>query len=154
MIFTPPKSMKEIATSPVALPGVSDGGAHTKFITTARYATEMLGYWVREHEIMSLEEAHWRLSYYPAMAAGLKGRGLLAEGVPADVIVYDPHTRQPAPGASLRLPSRRVAAHPEGRWIRPNHRQWQDHLHRRRMHRGHAREAPLARDGLKEESHD
>jgi hypothetical protein len=31
----------------VALPGVSDGGAHTKFVTTARYPTEMLGYWVR-----------------------------------------------------------------------------------------------------------
>ena len=55
-----------------------------------RYPTELLGYWVREHEIMSLEEAHWRLSDYPAMAAGLKGRGFLAEGMPADVIVYDP----------------------------------------------------------------
>ena len=74
MLKTPPEAMKEIATSPVALPGVSDGGAHTKFVTTARYPTELLGYWVREHEIMSLEEAHWRLSYYPAVAAGLKGR--------------------------------------------------------------------------------
>ena len=109
MIFTPPESMKEVATSPVALPGVSDGGAHTKFITTARYATEMLGYWVREHEIMTLEEAHWRLSYYPAMAAGLKGRGLLAEGVPADVIVYDPHTVD-------SLPQERVFDYPAGEW--------------------------------------
>ena len=89
MIETPPESMKEVATSAYALPGVSDGGAHTKFITTARYPTEMLSYWVREHEIMSLEEAHWRLSYYPAMAAGLKGRGYLTEGAPADVVIYD-----------------------------------------------------------------
>jgi N-acyl-D-amino-acid deacylase len=89
MIVTPPESMKEIATSPVALPGVSDGGAHTKFVTTARYPTELIAYWVREHEIMSLEEAHWRLSYYPAVAAGLKDRGYLREGAPADVIVYD-----------------------------------------------------------------
>ena len=66
LLETPPESMKEIATSPVALPGVSDGGAHTKFVTTARYPTELLSLWVREHEIMSLEEAHWRLSYYPA----------------------------------------------------------------------------------------
>ena len=65
MMMTPPESMKEIATSPVALPGVSDGGAHTKFITTARFPTELLSYWVREHEIMSLEEAHWRLSGIP-----------------------------------------------------------------------------------------
>ena len=39
---------------------------------------------------MSLEEAHWRLSAYPAMAVGLKDRGALTEGSPADVIVYDP----------------------------------------------------------------
>ena len=90
LLETPPQSMKEIATSPVALPGVSDGGAHTKFVTTARYPTELaLRYWVREHEIMSLEAAHWRLSGYPALAAGLKGRGYLREGAPADVIVYD-----------------------------------------------------------------
>ena len=89
MLETPPESMKEIATSPVALPGVSDGGAHTKFVTTARYPTELISYWVREHEIMSLEEAHWRLAYYPAVAAGLKGRGFLREGAPADIVVYD-----------------------------------------------------------------
>ena len=89
LLETPPEAMKEIATSPVALPGVSDGGAHTKFVTTARYATELLSLWVREHEIMSLEEAHWRLAYYPAAAAGLKDRGCLREGAPADVIVYD-----------------------------------------------------------------
>ena len=109
MLVTPPESMKEIATSPVALPGVSDGGAHTKFVTTARYPTEMLGYWVREHEIMSLEDAHWRLAYYPAMAVGLKGRGFLAEGAPADVVVYDPDTID-------SLPQERVWDYPAGEW--------------------------------------
>lgn len=109
MLVTPPESMKEIATSPVALPGVSDGGAHTKFVTTARYPTELLGYWVREHEIMSLEEAHWRLSYYPAMAVGLKGRGFIAEGAPADVIVYDPETID-------STPQERVWDYPAGEW--------------------------------------
>ena len=75
MIPMDPQAVKEVATSSVALPGISDGGAHTKFVTTARFATELLGYWVREHDIMSLEEAHWRLSAYPAMAVGLKDRG-------------------------------------------------------------------------------
>jgi N-acyl-D-amino-acid deacylase len=89
LIETPPASMKEIANSSVALPGVSDGGAHTKFVTTARYPTELISLWVREHEIMSLEAAHWRLSSYPALAAGLKDRGFLREGAPADIIVYD-----------------------------------------------------------------
>ena len=109
LLETPPESMKEIATSSVALPGVSDGGAHTKFVTTARYPTEFLGHWVRVHEIMTLEQAHWRLSYYPAMAAGLKGRGFLAEGAPADVVVYDFDRLESGP-------QERVFDYPAGEW--------------------------------------
>merc|ERR1712139_341862 len=37
----------------------------------------------------SLEDAHWKLSKFPAMAAGLYDRGHLAEGMPADIVVYD-----------------------------------------------------------------
>jgi N-acyl-D-amino-acid deacylase len=109
MIMTPPEGMKEIATSPVALPGVSDGGAHTKFVTTGRYPTELIAYWVREHKIMSLEEAHWRLSAYPAMAAGLKGRGSLAEGMAADIIVYDLEALDSGP-------QERLWDYPAGEW--------------------------------------
>jgi N-acyl-D-amino-acid deacylase len=109
LLVTPTESMREIANSSVALPGVSDGGAHTKFVTTARYPSELLGLWVREHEIMSLEQAHWRLSAYPATAAGLKGRGYLAEGAPADVIVYDPDTVD-------SLPAERRWDYPAGEW--------------------------------------
>jgi N-acyl-D-amino-acid deacylase len=109
MIQTPPEAMKKIATSPVALPGVSDGGAHTKFVTTARFPTDLIGYWVREHKIMSLEEAHWRLSAYPAQAAGLSGRGWLGVGMPADIIVYDPETID-------SLPQERLWDYPAGEW--------------------------------------
>jgi N-acyl-D-amino-acid deacylase len=109
MIMTTPAAMKEIATASVSLPGVSDGGAHTKFVTTGRYPTELLGYWVREHGIMSLEEAHWRLSALPARAAGLKGRGHIAEDMPADIIIYDL--------AELdSLPAERVWDYPAGEW--------------------------------------
>ena len=101
--------MKEIATAPLSLPGVSDGGAHTKFVTTGRYPTELIGYWVREHGIMTLEEAHWRLSALPAQAAGLKGRGYLAEGMPADIIVYDYDKLD-------SLPAERVWDYPAGEW--------------------------------------
>ena len=109
LLETPPESMRAVANGTVSLPGVSDGGAHTKFVTTARYPTELLGLWVREHEIMTLEQAHWRLSAYPAMAAGLKGRGFLAEGAPADLIVYDPETID-------SLPPERVWDYPAGEW--------------------------------------
>ena len=97
VLEAPVENMREVANSSVALPGLSDGGAHTKFITTGRYPTEMLSHWVRKHKIMTLEQAHWRLSTYPAMAAGLKNRGHLAEGMPADIIVYDPETLDMAP---------------------------------------------------------
>jgi N-acyl-D-aspartate/D-glutamate deacylase len=83
------ESMAEVVRSPVALPGVSDGGAHTKFITLGAYPTEFLIVHVRENKTIDLEEAHWRLSAYPAYAAGLKDRGVLREGMPADIVVYD-----------------------------------------------------------------
>merc|ERR1712048_1211219 len=43
----------------------------------------------RKHGMMDLEECHWKLNKYPAQAAGLLDRGHLAEGMPADIIVYD-----------------------------------------------------------------
>ena len=69
----------------------------------------MLAHWVREHEIMSLEDAHWRLSAYPAQAVGLRGRGALLEGSPADVIVYDFETVN-------TLPQQRVWDYPADEW--------------------------------------
>lgn len=90
MIKTPPENMREIIKAPTGLPGISDGGAHTKFVTTGRFPSDLLGLWSRDHDLLSLEEAHWRLSAYPAQAAGLKGRGYLATGMAADIIVYDP----------------------------------------------------------------
>ena len=86
---TDPEAMAEVANSSVALPGVSDGGAHTKFITLGAYPTEFLARWVRDAGIMDLEQAHWRLSAYPALAAGFKDRGCIREGSPADIVVYD-----------------------------------------------------------------
>jgi N-acyl-D-amino-acid deacylase len=109
MIEMDPQAVKEVASCSVALPGISDGGAHTKFVTTARFATELLGHWVREHEVMTLEEAHWRLSAYPAQAVGLRDRGWLAEGMPADVIVYDPETVD-------ALPQERAFDYPADEW--------------------------------------
>ena len=41
------------------------------------------------NKIMSLEEVHWRLSAQPAACAGFKDRGVLREGAPADIVVYD-----------------------------------------------------------------
>jgi N-acyl-D-amino-acid deacylase len=78
-----------INDSPYTIPGVSDGGAHTKFFTGGAYTTDFLGWLVRDENRVTLEEAHYRLSALPAHAAGFRDRGTLREGLAADVVVYD-----------------------------------------------------------------
>lgn len=82
--------MAEMMTdSDWAIPGVSDGGAHTKFFTGGSYTTDFLTWLVRDEQVVSLEEAHYRLSNLPAQAAGFKDRGTLEEGAAADIVVYN-----------------------------------------------------------------
>ncbi|MGH8595371.1 MAG: N-acyl-D-amino-acid deacylase family protein, partial [Gammaproteobacteria bacterium] len=81
--------LAEIVRNDLALLGVSDGGAHTKFFTAGRYPTETIEKLVREHGILSLEEAHWKLSAMPARCAGFRDRGTLQEGSAADIVIYD-----------------------------------------------------------------
>jgi len=78
-----------INNSPYTFPGVSDGGAHTKFFTGGAFTTDFLRWLVRDEQKVTLEEAHYRLSALPAHAAGFKNRGTLREGAHADVVVYD-----------------------------------------------------------------
>jgi N-acyl-D-amino-acid deacylase len=103
--------LREIVQYPYMLLGVSDGGAHTKFLTAGRYPTETLAQQVRENEWITYEEAHRRLSGLPAQLAGFHDRGLLREGSPADVVVYDP--------ARLEVgPNEVVEDLPGGEWRR------------------------------------
>ena len=44
---------------------------------------------VRDNKMISLEDAHWRLSALPAQLAGFTERGMIKKGAPADVVVYD-----------------------------------------------------------------
>merc|ERR1712118_240168 len=69
--------------------GLSDGGAHTKFITLGEWPTRTLSEGVREDKMMSLEDAHWKMSKYPAQASGMFDRGSIQVGMPADILVYD-----------------------------------------------------------------
>jgi N-acyl-D-aspartate/D-glutamate deacylase len=75
--------------SPYTIPGVSDGGAHTKFFCGGRYPTEFLASFARDHGMLSLEEAHWKLSAWPALCVGLPDRGVLREAYAADLVIYD-----------------------------------------------------------------
>ena len=104
-------NLKDIIDDPYVLFGVSDGGAHTKFFTAGRYPTETLCKLVREHAMLSLEEAHWRLSALPATLAGFENRGVLRPGAPADIVVYDYEKLSV-------LPSEIVHDLPGGEWRR------------------------------------
>jgi N-acyl-D-aspartate/D-glutamate deacylase len=79
----------QILKHPLTLIGASDGGAHTKFLTLGRYPTHFLAHWIRDKQVMTLEEAHWRLSTMLGWAIGIHDRGWLRAGMPADIVVYD-----------------------------------------------------------------
>jgi N-acyl-D-aspartate/D-glutamate deacylase len=78
-----------INNSLYTFPGVSDGGAHTKFFTGGAFTTDFLCWMVRDEQKVTLEEAHYRMSALPAHAAGFRDRGVLRDGYAADIVIYD-----------------------------------------------------------------
>lgn len=81
--------LNEILENEWTVPGLSDGGAHTKFLNYGRYPTNMIETLVRERGSYTLEEAHYRLAAMPAKAAGFADRGTLEVGRAADIVIYD-----------------------------------------------------------------
>ena len=81
--------MNEVLENEWTVPGVSDGGAHTKFLNFGRYPTNLLVDLVRERGSYTLEEAHYRLAGMAAIAAGFDDRGTLEVGRAADIVIYD-----------------------------------------------------------------
>ena len=70
--------------------GLADGGAHVDMICNADYPSFLLGHWVREEQLLSLEQAIRRITAHPADVLGFPERGRLAQGLPADVTIFDP----------------------------------------------------------------
>jgi N-acyl-D-amino-acid deacylase len=52
----------------------------------------VLGHYARDEKVLTLADAIHRMSGLPAATLGLRGRGVLAEGAFADVVVFDPAT--------------------------------------------------------------
>ena len=77
---------------PATVLGLSDAGAHASQLCDACFSTYLLGHWVREKKVLSLEEAVRMLTSRPAEVFGIKDRGKLEKGAPADVVVFDPDT--------------------------------------------------------------
>ncbi len=87
-----PEAMSTIMKSPYVVIGTSDAGAHVQFGADFGYCTTLLGMWVRERQMISLEQAIHKLTFHVASIWGIEGRGLLRPGFAADVTVFDPKT--------------------------------------------------------------
>jgi N-acyl-D-amino-acid deacylase len=76
--------------SAVALEGPARRGhPHPRSLGTF---PRVLGLYVREKKVLTLEQAIHKLSGYPASRMRLKDRGQLKAGMAADVVVFDPAT--------------------------------------------------------------
>jgi N-acyl-D-aspartate/D-glutamate deacylase len=84
--------VQEILQDPNVVLGLGDGGAHLSQLCDACYSTHLLGRWVRERQALSLERAVHMLTGRTAQVFGIRDRGLLAQGRPADLVVFNPDT--------------------------------------------------------------
>ena len=76
-----------IASDGSAINLTAPGVPHPRnYSTNAR----VLGYYVREQHVLTLEEAVRKMTTLPAQILGLRDRGQLREGFAADVVVFDP----------------------------------------------------------------
>ncbi len=82
--------------------GLSDAGAHVGQLCDAPLPTDLLGTWVRDRQVLSVEHAVRKLSGEPADIFGFDRRGYLREGYWADVCVFDPATVSPGPMKRVR----------------------------------------------------
>lgn len=84
-----PAAVAQILKSPFALAGISDAGAHTDRMSGSYYSTFLLSHWVRDQQILTLEEAIRSLTLVPASLYGISDRGMIREGLPADIAIFD-----------------------------------------------------------------
>jgi len=96
---------------PRAMVGGSDAGAHLDRMCGSNYPTTFIGDCLRQRRLVPVESAVHMMTGQPAALFGLRRRGLVAEGMQADLFVFDPATvgSEPArlvhdlPGGSPRL---------------------------------------------------
>jgi len=82
--------------------GLSDAGAHVGMLCDAPLPTDLLGNWVRERGVLSVEQAVHKLTGELASVFRFEGRGVLREGAHGDVCVFDPMTVAPGPTRRVR----------------------------------------------------
>jgi N-acyl-D-aspartate/D-glutamate deacylase len=101
----------DIVGHPCTHVSLGDGGAHTRYQTSSAWPTHFLAHWIRDRGLMSIEDAHYKIAALPAWIAGFRDRGILREGMAADIIVYEldklamdePRYASDFPGGARRL---------------------------------------------------
>lgn len=107
-------AIREMITSPVAMFGLSDAGAHCGLICDASMATSFITLWSRDRTdetALALEWVIHQLSLRPARHFGFDDRGVIAPGYLADLNVIDvsalnctaPHIVHDLPAGGRRL---------------------------------------------------
>jgi len=82
----------ELLVHPASMLGLSDAGAHASQLCDAGAPTTLLGKWVRDKQVLSIEEGVRQLTSQPAEVFGISDRGRLQVGLAGDVTVFDPKT--------------------------------------------------------------
>jgi N-acyl-D-aspartate/D-glutamate deacylase len=85
----------ELMKHPRTVVTFSDSGAHVSQIMDASLQTHLLSHWVRDKQALTLEQGVRMLSFEPATLWGFSDRGLIREGMAADLLVFDPETIAP-----------------------------------------------------------
>lgn len=101
----------EIMKHPRCVVTFSDSGAHVSQLMDSSIPTHVLGHWSREREAFTLEEAVKMHTLEPSAAWGFHDRGIIREGMIADLNIFDPATIGPGmpavaqdlPGGATRL---------------------------------------------------
>lgn len=83
------EKLEKMITTPWAMPGLGDAGAHVSQMIDSGWSTFVLSHWYRDAGVYSLPEAVRRISGEPARVLGLRDRGTLAVGNRADLNVID-----------------------------------------------------------------
>ena len=66
-----------------------DGHPHPRWYGTF---PRVLGYYVREKKILSLSNAIYKMTFLPAQTFGLRDRGIIKEGMKADITIFNQNT--------------------------------------------------------------
>ena len=82
----------ELMRHPRTVTTFSDSGAHVSQLMDSSLQTHVLSHWVRAKQAFTLEQAVRMLTLVPATLWGFADRGLIREGMAADLVVFDPDT--------------------------------------------------------------